>query len=179
MLPFVLFQQPVHNCTVRWRGACQPVPVTTPSQFGETLKIKVLLADDSDMMRSAIRRTLEEEPRIQVVGEAPSFAKTMQMIADYKPDVLLLDLRLAEKRDFAPEFVKAQLATVRNVVAVSFSNDHEAQDLAKSYGAVALLDKMTLYTEMIPAILHCEPKETDIGIGSLLRKLLMRRAHAA
>jgi chemotaxis response regulator CheB len=121
----------------------------------KTLKIKVLLADDSDVMRSAIRRTLQEEPRIEVVGEASSFAKTMQMIADCKPDVLLLDLHLAEKRDFAPSFVKSQLVGVRNVVAVSFSTDDEAQALARSYGASALLDKMNLYNDMIPTILQC------------------------
>jgi DNA-binding NarL/FixJ family response regulator len=119
------------------------------------VKIKVLLADDSDLMRSAMRRTLEEEPRIQVVGEASNFAKTMQMIVDHKPDVPLLDLHLAEKRDFKPHIVKAQLAGVRNVVAVSFSNDDEARNLAKSYGAAALLDKMRLYHELVPTIMQC------------------------
>ena len=122
---------------------------------GQIVKIKVLLADDSDVMRSAMRRTLQEEPRIEVVGEASSFAKTMQMIADSKPDVLLLDLHLAQKREFAPSFVKSQLVGVRNVVAVSFSTDDEAKDLARSYGAFALLDKMNLYHDMIPTIMQC------------------------
>jgi chemotaxis response regulator CheB len=53
--------------------------------------INVLVADDSEMMRKAMRKTLDEEPRIRIVGEATSFASTMQMIADLKPDVLLLD----------------------------------------------------------------------------------------
>jgi DNA-binding NarL/FixJ family response regulator len=119
------------------------------------MPIRVLLADDSELMRSAMRRTLEEEPRIEVVGEASNFAKTVQMIVDHKPDVLLLDLHLAEKRDFKPHLVKAQLAGVKNVVAVSFSNDDEAKDLAKSYGAAALLDKMSLYHELVPTIMQC------------------------
>jgi DNA-binding NarL/FixJ family response regulator len=37
---------------------------------------KVLVADDSEMMRKAIRKTLDEEPRIRIVGEASSFAST-------------------------------------------------------------------------------------------------------
>jgi DNA-binding NarL/FixJ family response regulator len=119
------------------------------------MPIKVLLADDNDGMRSAIRRKLQEEPRIEIVGEAPNFAKTVQMIADHKPDVLLFDLHLAEKRDFKPHIVKAQLAGVKNVVAVSFSNDDEAKKLAKSYGVSALLDKMSLYHELVPAIMQC------------------------
>jgi DNA-binding NarL/FixJ family response regulator len=36
--------------------------------------IKVLLADDSDVARRAIRRLLEENPMIELVGEADSFA---------------------------------------------------------------------------------------------------------
>jgi len=42
------------------------------------------------------------------------------MIADFKPHVLLLDLRLAEKRDFTPDFVKSQLVSVGGTLAVSF-----------------------------------------------------------
>jgi DNA-binding NarL/FixJ family response regulator len=129
---------------------------------------KVLIADDSEIMRTAIRRTLEEERSINVVGEASSFADTMQKIADLKPDVLLLDLHLFEKRDLTPALVKSQLDTVRTI-AVSFSNDTDSKALAESYGAVALLDKMTLYTEMIPAIRRCHPE-----IAKYLRKPFKR-----
>lgn len=137
---------------------------------------KVLIADDSEVMRTAIRRTLEEERKIDVVGEASSFADAMQKIADLKPDVLLLDLHLPEKREFAPALVKSQLGTVCTV-AVSFSNDNDSKTLAESYGAVTLLDKMMLYTQMVPAILQCESKGSNIA--SLLRKPFKRRAHAA
>jgi DNA-binding NarL/FixJ family response regulator len=117
------------------------------------MPIKVFLADDSDVMRSVIRRTLQEEPSIEVVGEAPSFDKTMQMIADCKPDVLLLDLHLPKKWDFTPELVKAQLGSVCTL-AVSLANDDEANALAESYGASALLDKMNLYHQLVPAIMQ-------------------------
>jgi chemotaxis response regulator CheB len=131
---------------------------------------KVLIADDSEVMRTAIRKTLEEERKLRIVGEAESFGQTVQMINDLKPDVLLLDLHLAEKRDFTPALVKAQLSTVCTL-AVSFSNDEEAQALAESYGAVKLLDKMKLYTEMLPAINKCHPE--------LERQPLKRGVHAA
>jgi two-component system, NarL family, response regulator NreC len=133
---------------------------------------KVLIADDSAVMRTAIRKTLEEDRNIDVVGEASSFAETMQKIADLKPDVLLLDLHLPEKRDFTPALVKSQLCTVRTL-AVSFSNDTDSKALAEGYGAVSLLDKMMLYKEMIPAIRHCHPE-----ITKFLRKPFKRGAHA-
>ena len=121
--------------------------------------IKLLLADDSDIMRVAIKNLLAEESRIRIVGEAPSFAVAMQMIVNYKPDVLLLDLHLPQKRDLQPPLVKSQLRCVDYTLAISFANDEEAKSLAASYGAVALLDKMSLYSELLPAIARLSKPE--------------------
>ena len=121
------------------------------------MSIKVLIADDTDIMREARRKVLREEPRIEIVGEATTFGQTMQAIVDFKPDVLLLDLHLAEKRDFCAALVKSQLVSVDHVLAVSFSNDAEARKLAAAYGAKLLLDKMKLFSDLVPAILGCSP----------------------
>ena len=118
------------------------------------LPIKVLLADDSEIMREAIKKLLVDEPRIQIVGEASSFAAAMQLVADFKPEILLLDLHLPQKRDLQPPLVKSQLSCIEYTLAISFANDEEAKSLAASYGAIALLDKMSLYTELLPAILQ-------------------------
>ena len=118
------------------------------------LPIKVLLADDSEIMREAIRKLLVDEPRIHIVGEASSFPATMQLVADFKPEILLLDLHLPQKHDLLPALVKSQLNCIEYTLAISFANDEEAKSLAASYGAVALLDKMSLYTELLPAIMQ-------------------------
>jgi DNA-binding NarL/FixJ family response regulator len=118
------------------------------------MPIKVLLADDSDVVLAAMRQTLEADPAITIVGAASSFVSAMQMIADFEPDVLLLDLHLPDSRGFSPDLVKSQLVSVPRTLAVSFSNDNEAKALAESYGAELLLDKMNLYSQMIPAIMN-------------------------
>jgi two-component system response regulator NreC len=126
------------------------------------MPIKVLLADDSHIMREAVRKLLDEEPRIQIVGEAPTFASAMQMVADFKPDVLLLDLHMPQKRDLLPSLVKSQLSCIQYTLAISFANDEEAKSLAASYGAVALLDKMSLYSQLVPAIMRlAEPLQNQ------------------
>ena len=124
--------------------------------------MQMLIADDSEAMRTAIRKTLEEESNINIVGEASTFADTRQKIVDLKPDVLLLDLRLPQKWACAPALVKAQLGTV-STLATSLSNETEAKALAQSYGAATLLDKMTLYTDMVPAIRRCHPDLQNIN----------------
>jgi chemotaxis response regulator CheB len=121
-------------------------------------------------MLPAIRRELADEPLIEVVAEASGFAETMQMINDFKPDVLLLDLHMPEHRDFTPDFVKSQLVSVQFVLAMSVSNDSEAQALAESYGAVSLLDKMKLATELVPAILRCPRATSQNGPPDRRRK---------
>lgn len=120
---------------------------------------KVLIADENDVLRTAIRKSLERESNIAIVGEASTFAQVLQMVDEFKPDVLLLDLQLAEKHELIPVSIRAQLVPVR-LIAISFANDAASEAIAESYGAETLLDKMNLFTEMLPAILHCHPELT-------------------
>ena len=118
------------------------------------LPIKVLLADDSEIMREAIKKLLVDEPRIHIVGEASCFGTAMQLVADSKPDLLLLDLHLPQKRELPAPIVRSQLNCIEFTLAISFANDEEAKSLAASYGAVALLDKMSLYNQLLPTIMQ-------------------------
>jgi chemotaxis response regulator CheB len=54
------------------------------------MPIKVLLADDTDFVRRAIRRLLEAQSEIEVVGEAANFVETIQMSNDLKPEVIVM-----------------------------------------------------------------------------------------
>lgn len=54
--------------------------------------ITVLLADDHPTTRAGIRTILHETPDIQVVGEAENGFQVQEMIAELRPNILLLDL---------------------------------------------------------------------------------------
>jgi two-component system response regulator DevR len=117
------------------------------------MSIKVLLVDGSDVMRSAIRQLLKNELGIEVIGTATSFAEALVLTAALKPDILLMDPHMPDEREYTPESVKSQiLLHTKCVVAISLWNDDDAKVLAESFGAHALLDKMNLYSELIPAI---------------------------
>ncbi len=115
-----------------------------------SMPIKVLLADDSDVARRAIRALLEQYPMIELVGEAVTFAQTIQMTNDLKPQVVLMDLHMKDQDTFTIEDVKTQLDGL--IVAMSIANDGETKALADSFGAVTLLDKTELVDELIPTI---------------------------
>src|SRR6202023_3415392 len=105
------------------------------------------------------------------VAEASSFAETLQLAAGLKPDVLLLDLHMRDEREYPPELVKSQiLLHTKCIVAISLYNDDDARALAESFGAHVLLDKMKLYSELIPAIKQFCPSVSIPKIAESFRK---------
>jgi CheY-like chemotaxis protein len=119
-------------------------------------RVTVLLADDHDIMRRTVRRLLEEEPALEVLGEAATFTQAFEMGIRLKPDVILVDLHMPDDAGLDPAVIKSQLAlTGSRIIAMSLSGeeDEEALSLANSYGAAKLLDKARFYHELIPTIL--------------------------
>jgi DNA-binding NarL/FixJ family response regulator len=116
--------------------------------------IKVLLADDTALMRKAIRTLLGEEPEIELVAEAENFAESLSMTRKFKPHVVILDLHMPDSSDLTSMNVSEGLrAYEAAVLAISVWNDEDTRALARSYGATALLDKMRLGQELIPAVI--------------------------
>ena len=117
------------------------------------MPITVLLTHDEEAVRNLIRRLLDSDPEIHTVGEAVNVQQTIQRLIELKPQILLLDLRIADKSSVNPQEIKSQLNTLGSrLIAMSFWTDEDAQALAERLGAVTLLDKLTLTTDLIPAI---------------------------
>ena len=113
--------------------------------------VKVLIADDTAVMREAIRSLLGNEPEIELVGETEDFAQTLTMACKLKPQV---DVHMPNVANLTPMNVSETLRSyTTSVLAISIANDVDTQALAESYGAVILLDKMKLGLELIPAVM--------------------------
>jgi DNA-binding NarL/FixJ family response regulator len=118
------------------------------------MPVRVLIADDAEVIRRCIRKMLACEPRIEVCGEASSFSQTLDLATSLKPDVILLDLYMLDGDRPESGFAKLRLLSTRSsVLAMSlWVEDEETQIIARGYGAVELLDKGKLFNELIPAI---------------------------
>jgi two-component system response regulator DevR len=115
------------------------------------MPVTVLLADDHEVIRKAIRSLLTRDPEIEIVGEAISLTDTIRLTAELTPQVVVMDLHMGDENLVDPLEVQSRLAGTR-VVAVSVWNDEETRILAERYGAAVLLDKVSLAKELIPAI---------------------------
>jgi DNA-binding NarL/FixJ family response regulator len=63
----------------------------------ERPNITVLIADDHAIFRDGLRKLLESDGDISIVGEASNGNECLKMLTKLKPDILLLDLRMPEK----------------------------------------------------------------------------------
>jgi DNA-binding NarL/FixJ family response regulator len=127
------------------------------------MPIKILLADDSKIVRRGIRQLLATQTEIEVVGESSDFAQTIQMTRDLNPQLLVLDLHMADENSVPPQELKANLNHGLKVLAISLSNDEETKDLATRVGAAVLLDKMDLAHTLIPTILQLSPQRGSVA----------------
>ena len=117
------------------------------------MPITVLVADDKEAVLSSIRLLLGPDPEIRTVGEAASFRQTLQRATELKPQIVVMDLHMPDESCLSSQEIKSQLDRLGSrLIAMSFWNDEDTQALARSLGAVTLLDKMRLTTDLIPAI---------------------------
>jgi DNA-binding NarL/FixJ family response regulator len=114
--------------------------------------IRVLLADDSAVVRRPIRALLEKEPSIQFVGEAGSLAETIEMVGQLQPDLVILDMHMPDDQRFTPGALRIALSDTE-VIATSVYMDDETKIRADAVGARKFLDKSELGHVLIPAIL--------------------------
>jgi chemotaxis response regulator CheB len=119
------------------------------------MPVTVFVADHTEIASRAICHLLENRSDVELVGEAGSFAETMRMTKQLRPDVLVLDVHMPDKVDLIPEDFKSHLGLATSqLVVVSIWNDRETKPLAASSGAVTLVDKIDLPQTLIPAILN-------------------------
>jgi two-component system response regulator DevR len=114
--------------------------------------IRVLIADDHQMVRDGLRRLLEREPGLEVVGEAAAVGETIERIQETQPDVVLLDMQLADGsgRDVLPKIGGANAAT-RAIVLTGVAHDATAEEMIR-LGASGYLVKSASSAELVCAI---------------------------
>ena len=87
--------------------------------------IRVVLADDHVFVRDGIKSLLENEANIEVVGEAIDGADALEVVAQNKPDLLIVDIRMPHLTDIE---VVEKLRGENNNVKIIMLSMHESEE---------------------------------------------------
>jgi DNA-binding NarL/FixJ family response regulator len=109
---------------------------------------KVLLADDHPLMIAGLRRMLDEQEGIEVVGQASSATELLALAQRRRPDVILSDLRMPGVEGFELiEELRESYPQIK-IVILSASNDRASVDGALLAGASAFIVKTAAPTDV-------------------------------
>ncbi|WP_217237168.1 response regulator transcription factor [Streptomyces sp. AC555_RSS877] len=118
------------------------------------MTIRVLLADDQALLRSAFRVLVDSEPDMEVVGEASDGAEAVRLTKEERADVVLMDIRMPGTDGLAAtRMISADpsLTHVRVVILTTFEvDDYVVQSLRA--GASGFLGKGSEPEELLSAI---------------------------
>lgn len=143
--------------------------------------IRVLLVDDHGMVRKGLRAYLQNQPDIEVVGEARNGREALECCERLKPDVVLMDLIMPELGGVAAiRLIHQRWPTLQVLALTSFQEKELVQDALQA-GAIGYLLKNvsgedlarairsawagrpTLAPEAVQALIQANPEQDHLG----------------
>ena len=95
--------------------------------------VRVVLADDQEMVRAGLRMLVDFQPDLEVVGEAADGLEAVEVVTRLRPDVVLMDVRMP--RCDGIEAARRVLASVPDVAVVVLTTFDEDASLAEALRA--------------------------------------------
>ncbi|MGW3286624.1 response regulator [Streptomyces sp. NPDC001002] len=140
--------------------------------------IRIVLADDERMVRTALRAILSAEPDLEVVGEAARGDEAVSVVRELRPDVVLMDVRMPGLDGIrATEEILAALdEPPRIVVVTTFENDSYVYDALRA-GAAGFLLKRADADALVQAV-RLVARSDNLLFPSALRTLAAEHARA-
>ncbi len=113
------------------------------------MSIRILIADDQELVRTGFRKILESEPGLEVVAEAADGGEAVEAVSLYRPDVVVMDVRMPRLDGI--EATRAVSAIARVLIVTTFDLDEYVFEAIRA-GASGFLLKDAPAEELIRAI---------------------------
>ena len=133
--------------------------------------IRVVIADDQELVREGLRMMLEAEPDIDVVGEAGNGAAALDAARSLDPDVVLMDVRMPQLDGIeATSRLAAAHARARILVLTTFDLDEYVYRAMKAGASGFLLKDAT--REQLAAAVRTVANGEALLAPAITRRLL-------
>lgn len=114
--------------------------------------MRILIADDHQLVRRGIAGMLSRETNWEICGEASDAKETLEKAAELKPDVVLLDVSMPDANGLeTARLLRQQVPSVK-ILIMSQNDPHHFLLPSLEAGAQACVDKARIATDLVPAI---------------------------
>lgn len=124
------------------------------------MKIKVMLAEDQNLVREGLRNLLELSANIDVVGEVSDGSEVLEGLAKYQPDVLLIDIRMPKMSGIEALQAMQQAGLATSAIILTTFDDHQLVLEGMRSGAKGYLLKDVSLESLVNAIEKVHAGET-------------------
>jgi DNA-binding NarL/FixJ family response regulator len=139
------------------------------------MPVQVLIVDDHSVVRRGLRMFLEDDPELEIVGEARDGAEAVAQARALQPDVVLMDLLMPGMDGItATGIIRGELPDIEVVALTSVLEDASVVG-AVNAGAIGYLLKDTRSDELCRAIKAAAAGQVQLSPGAAAR--LLREVH--
>jgi len=145
------------------------------------MPIKIILADNHEIIRQGLALLLAGEPDIQVVGEAGGYRTTLKLIQEFSPQVVIMDISMPDLNGVeATRLILSQYPQIK-VIALSMHSDSLFVLNMLNAGASGYLLKDCALEELVKAIrtvvdqkIYLSPNLSDLLVTELANKIFLK-----
>jgi DNA-binding NarL/FixJ family response regulator len=121
--------------------------------------ISVLIVDDIPFTRTAIRKILDQNARIRIVGEAGDGEEALSMFRVLLPDVVIMNICMPKKDGIVVTRGMCQIDPAARIIILTVQNAPEYVAAAKKAGACDVMVKPPYAEDLIQSVLKHGSKE--------------------
>ncbi|HEY6370376.1 MAG TPA: response regulator transcription factor [Candidatus Sulfotelmatobacter sp.] len=119
--------------------------------------MRILIADDSELVRRGVRNILAPKASWEVCGEAQDGPDAIQKATELLPDLVLLDISMPGMSGLEVAGILREKVPATKIVVLSQHDPALLLPCALEAGAHACIDKSRLATDLVPAIERIQP----------------------